>query len=126
MGKLRLLLAIFLASSAVLRAEDRFKQRLAEARTQYLDYLQGNRSAGDKARATFKMLSHDYPGNSVVDAYSGSLELLDAAHTWALWDKRRLANEGLARIDQAVNRAPGDLEARFIRAASTWHLPFFL
>ncbi len=28
-------------------------------------------------------------------------------------------------MDQAVNRAPGDLEARFIRAASTWHLPFF-
>ncbi len=28
-------------------------------------------------------------------------------------------------MDQAVNRAPDDLEARFIRAASTWHLPFF-
>jgi len=61
----------------------------------------------------------------VVDAYSGSLELLEAAHTWAIWDKRRLANEGLAKMDQAVNRAPDDLEARFIRAASAWHLPFF-
>jgi hypothetical protein len=125
MGKLLLLLAIFLASSAVLHAGDNFEQRLAEARTQYFAYLQGNRSAGDKARATFTTLSRDYPGNSVVDAYSGSLELLDAAHTWVLWDKRRLANEGLARMDQAVNRAPSDLEARFIRAASTWHLPFF-
>ena len=28
-------------------------------------------------------------------------------------------------MDRAVDRAPGDLEARFIRAASTWHLPFF-
>ncbi len=66
-----------------------------------------------------------FPGRSVVEVYSGSLELLDAARTWAIWDKRKLANEGLAKMDQAVNRAPGDLEARFIRAASTWHLPFF-
>jgi hypothetical protein len=122
---LRLFLAIFLAFSAVLQAADSFEQRLAEARTQYFAYPQGNRSAGDKARATFTTLSHDYPGNSVVDTYCGSLELLDAAHTWAIWDKHRLANEGLAKMDQAVNRAPSDLEARFIRAASTWHLPFF-
>jgi hypothetical protein len=125
MGKLRLLLAIFLASNSVLLAADRFDQRLAEARAQYFAYLQGNRSAEDKARASFLALSHDYPGNPVVDAYSGSLELLDAAHTWVIWDKRRLANEGLAKMDQAVKRAPSDLEARFIRAASTWHLPFF-
>ena len=82
MGKLRLLLAIFLAFTSVLLAADRFDQRLAEARAQYFAYLQGNRSAEDKARASFAALSHDYPGNSVVDAYSGSLELLDAAHTW--------------------------------------------
>jgi hypothetical protein len=125
MGKLRLLLAIFLAFNTILQAADNFDHRLVEARTQYFAYLQGNRSAGDKARAMFTTLSHDHPGNSVVDAYSGSMELLDAAHTWAIWDKRRLANEGLAKMDQAVNRAPSDLEARFIRAASTWHLPFF-
>lgn len=125
MGRSKFLLAIFLASSAVLQAADNFEQRLSEARTQYFAYLQGNRTAGDKARATFSMLSHDYPGNAVVDAYGGSLELLDAAHTWAIWDKRRLANEGLGKMDQAVDRAPEDLEARFIRAASTWHLPFF-
>jgi hypothetical protein len=125
MGKLRLLLAIFLVSAAVLQAADNFDQRLAEARTQYFAYLQGNRSASEKARTSFAALSHDYPGNSVVDAYSGSLELPEAAHTWALWDKRRLANEGLAKMDQAVNRAPDNLEARFIRAASAWQLPFF-
>jgi hypothetical protein len=125
MGRSKLLLAIFLASSAVLPAAGNFEQRLAEARTQYFAYLQGNRAAGDKARAAFLMLSHDYPKNAVVDAYGGSLELLDAAHTWVPWDKRRLANEGLAKMDQAVNRAPEDLEARFIRAASAWHLPFF-
>jgi hypothetical protein len=118
-------MAIFLAFTAVLQAADSSEQRLAEARAQYFAYLQGNRSAADKARASFAALAHDDPGNSVVDAYSGSLELLDAAHTWVIWDKRRLANEGLAKMDEAVNRAPEELEVRFIRAASTWHLPFF-
>jgi hypothetical protein len=102
-----------------------FKQRLAEGRQQYFADLQGNRAAAAQARASFAALSHDYPNSPVVDSYSGSLELLDAARTWSIWDKRRLANEGLAKMDQAVNRAPSDLEARFIRAASTWHLPFF-
>jgi hypothetical protein len=102
-----------------------FTQRLADARKEYFADLQGERAAGAKARASFAELSRDYPGNPVVDAYSGSLELLDAARTWAVWDKRKLANEGLSKMDQAVNRAPDDLEARFIRAASAWHLPFF-
>ena len=102
-----------------------FNQRLAQARVQYFADLQGDRGAADQARASFTALAKDFPGNPVVDAYSGSLELLEAARTWAIWDKRRLANDGLARMDQAVDRAPDDLEARFIRAASTWHLPFF-
>jgi hypothetical protein len=117
---------LFLAASVVQAAKSpSFEQRLAEARTQYFADLQGNRAAADKARASFASLSRDYPEDPVVDAYNGSLELLDAARTWAIWDKRRLANEGLKKMDQAVTRAPGDLEARFIRAASTWHLPFF-
>ena len=102
-----------------------FHQRLAAARTQYFADLQGDRSAAEKARTSFAALSHDYPGDPVVDAYTGSLELLEAARTWAIWDKRRLANDGLEKMDQAVDRGPGDLEARFIRGASTWHLPFF-
>jgi hypothetical protein len=101
------------------------KHRMVEARQQYFAELQGDRSSPAQARATFAALSHDYPNDPVVDAYIGSLELLDAARTWAVWDKRRLANEGLGKMDQAVSRAPNDLEARFIRAASTWHLPFF-
>ncbi len=55
----------------------------------------------------------------------GSLELLDAAHTWAIWRKHALSQEGLGTMDAAVNAAPGDLEARFVRALTTWHLPFF-
>jgi hypothetical protein len=129
MGKLRpfvaFLLTFFTAVALQAARSAGFEQRLAEARKQYFADLQGNRGAADKAREGFAALARDYPGDPVVDAYSGSLELLEAARTWAIWDKRRLANEGLQKMDQAVNRAPGDLEARFIRAASSWHLPFF-
>jgi hypothetical protein len=127
MGKLPLLgLLSFLFFAQVMAAEpDNFAQRLMEARKEYFADLQGDKAAGTKARASFAQLSRDYPGNAVVEAYSGSLELLDAARTWAVWEKGKLANEGLSKLDQAVNRAPDDLEARFIRAASTWHLPFF-
>ena len=117
-------LFIFYAALTV-HAADNFDQRLAEARREYFAGLQGNHAADGKARASFAALSQQYPDNAVVEAYNGSLELLEAARTWAIWDKRRLANEGLQKLDQAVNRAPNDLEARFIRAASTWHLPFF-
>jgi hypothetical protein len=117
-------LFIFYAALTV-HAADNFDQRLAEARREYFAGLQGNHAADGKARASFAALSQQYPDNAVVEAYNGSLELLEAARTWAIWDKRRLANEGLQKLDQAVNRAPNDLEARFIRAASTRHLPFF-
>ena len=102
-----------------------YTHRLAQARSEYFANLQGDHAAGAKASASFDALAKAYPGDPTVEAYSGSLELLVAARTWAIWDKRRLANEGLIKMDQAVNRAPNDLEARFIRAASTWHLPFF-
>lgn len=102
-----------------------FNQRLASARSQYFADLEGDRAAEEKARTSFAALAKDYPGDPVVTAYTGSLELLQAARTWAVWDKRKLANDGLDKMDQAVSRAPNDLEARFIRAASTWHLPFF-
>jgi hypothetical protein len=122
--KVKLGLAFLLVVS-VAHADAGFQQRLADARAQYFADLEGQHGAGDKARASFAALARDYPENAVVQAYNGSLELLDAAHTWAIWDKHRLATEGLQKMDQAVDRAPADLEARFIRAATTWHLPFF-
>ena len=92
-------LFLFLFTVSTAHAGADFNQRLAEARRQYFANLQGNRAAGDKARASFAALGRDYPEQPVVEAYSGSLELLEAARTWAIWDKRRLANEGLQKMD---------------------------
>lgn len=102
-----------------------FQQKLAQARTAYFRDLQGDSSAGKQAAQDFRELLVAHPHNPVVMAYSGSLLLLKAARTWAFWNKRTLARQGLAELDKAVATDPNNLEARFIRGASTWHLPFF-
>ena len=113
------------------RAADRdshasaWRQQLAAARASYYAGLEGDRSADAEARQRFAALLRDRPQNSTLRAYAGSLELLEAARTWAFWQKHTLSVDGLAQMDSAVNADPGDLEARFVRALTTWHLPFF-
>ncbi len=85
-----------------------------------------NDEAADKqAHAALAELEQAYPGDAVAKAYHGSLQLLDAAHNWAIWNLHKQASEGLALLDAAVAAAPDEPEARFIRAATSWHLPGF-
>lgn len=102
-----------------------FRPSLAQARTEYFRDLQGDSAASRQATKDFQSLLAAHPHNAVLMAYSGSLTLLKAAHTWAFWNKQSLAQQGLAEMDKAVAADPGNLEARFIRGASCWHLPFF-
>jgi hypothetical protein len=102
-----------------------YAQRLASARSAYFRDVEGEHDADALARQQFDALHHEHPNDPVVTAYSGSLELLEAARTWAVWKKHTLSQEGLAEMDAAVTAAPDNLEARFVRALTTWHLPFF-
>ena len=102
-----------------------YAQRLASARSAYFRDIEGEHDADALARQQFDALHRDHPADPVVTAYSGSLELLEAARTWAVWKKHTLSQEGLAQMDAAVAAAPDNLEARFVRALTTWHLPFF-
>ena len=101
-----------------------FTQQLAVARSDYYKSLNGDHDADARARQEFDLLARQQPSDAVVMAYQGSLELLEAARTWAVWNKRKLADDGLAQLDRAVAQDPGDVEARFVRAASVWHIPF--
>ena len=103
---------------------DTFSQQLAVARSDYYKSLNGDHDADARARQEFDLLARQQPSDAVVMAYQGSLQLLEAARTWAVWNKRKLADDGLAELDRAVAQDPGNLEARFVRAASVWHLPF--
>ena len=106
-------------------AQAAFADRLAEARQAYFADLEGQRGADDRARQQFAALAAERPHEPVVDAYLGSLDLLESARTFAVWRKHTLAATGLEKLDNAVNKAPDNLEARFVRALTTWHLPFF-
>ena len=63
--------------------------------------------------------------NPLVSVYFGSLRLIEAQHTWALWKKNALSKEGIQLMDQAVAAAPGNLEVRFVRGATERELPGF-
>ena len=102
-----------------------FQQQLAKARAAYFRDLQGDSGAATTAKRDFRALKAEAPNNPVVMAYNGSLALLEAARTWAFWNKQSLSQKGLAEMDKAVAMDPDNLEARFIRGASCWHLPFF-
>ncbi len=99
--------------------------RLAAARAAYYAGLEGDSAAADNAKRQFADLAREHPNDPTLQAYCGSLELLEAARTWAFWRKHSLSVEGLDAMDSAVSADPNDLEARFVRALTTWHLPFF-
>lgn len=102
-----------------------YGQRLESARVAYFAGIDGDGSATDRAEQAFAALEREHPQDAVVMAYSGSLELIEAARTWAVWNKHKLATEGLAKLDNSLQIAPDNLEVRFIHGETSWHLPFF-
>lgn len=118
------------AAEAKLQADPQNAQlKLALAK---LLYFQGVADGGEPARRSEEMLLalRDGPDASamnkpVLEVYLGSLTLLRAARTLAIWNKASLADEGLAMMDKAVAMSPDNPEIVFIRGVSTYHLPFF-
>jgi hypothetical protein len=122
------ILAIGMLPVAVHANIDRvhYTEQLTVARNAYFKVLSSNdRDADVKAHEALAELEREYPGDPVAKAYHGSLELLDAAHNWAIWNLHKQAADGLSLLDAAVAQAPDEPEARFIRAATSWHLPGF-
>ncbi len=55
--------------------------------------------------------------------YQGAFDVVEARH--AVWPPARLRalRRGLDRLDEAVRRAPDDVEVRYLRLTSTYYLP---
>lgn len=102
-----------------------YAQRLESARADYFAGIDGDSGAADRAQRAFNILERDHPRDATVMAYSGSLELIEAARTWAVWNKHKLATDGLAKLDNSLQLAPDNLEVRYIHGETSWHLPFF-
>ena len=93
------------------------------ARARYYEAIDGRDAAWHEARALFTKLREVSSDDAKVLAYAGSIELKEASRVLAPWNKGKLAKAGLELLDDAVKRAPEDLEVRFVRAASTFQLP---
>lgn len=114
---MRLLLLIALAVFSDARFE--------HARTLYYAGADGDRAAYSEADKIISTLYQQFPGQPRVEVYYGSLRLLEASHTWALWKKNALSKQGIQLMDAAVKASTDDLEVRFVRAATTYDLPAF-
>jgi hypothetical protein len=96
---------------------------LNAARRLYYAGIDGDDQAREQSARMLALLAPAYPDNPLVMAYFGSARLIESGRTFAVWRKGRLAKEGLAALDKAVAAAPDNLEVRFVRAISTFHLP---
>jgi hypothetical protein len=104
-----------------------YQARLIATRSTYFKVVAGGDAAADReAHAALAGFEQAFPGDATAMAYHGSLQLLDAAHSWQVWNLRKQAADGLSLLDEAVAQAPEDSEVRFLRAATDWHLPGFL
>jgi hypothetical protein len=115
-------------------AQDSPAATLLQAKQLYYSGIAGNPSDLAQSAALFDHLSPaaDRPSihpPSITDpsiaAYRGSLLLIEAGQTLALWKKSDLSRRGLTLLDDSVAAHPEDLEIRFVRAATTLHLPIF-
>src|ERR1700761_59646 len=112
------------AGNSVNRQE--YASRLNATRIAYFRVITvGDQSADNEAHAALAAFEREYPGDAVGKAYHGSLELLDAARSWRIWNLHRQAADGMSLLDAAVAQAPDEPEVRFLRAATDWHLPGF-
>ncbi len=96
-----------------------------EARRLYYQGVGGDKQAYQEADKLFAVLYQRESKDPRIKVYYGSLRLLEASHIWALWKKNGLSKQGIQLMDAAVEAAPGDLEVRFVRAATTYDLPGF-
>ena len=99
--------------------------QLNQARDLYYAGIYGDKSATGKADELFSELHQQRPNDPVVNVYFGSLRLIEAQHTWALWKKNSLSKQGIQLMDGAVAAAPQNLEVRFVRGATERELPSF-
>ena len=102
-----------------------YTEQIRQARNLYYQGIYGDKAAIEKSDKIFSELHNQFPNDPLVTVYYGSLRLIEAQHTWALWKKNSLSKQGVQLLDSAVSGAPGDLEVRFVRAATDRNLPSF-
>jgi len=118
--------AASLAALRIASTQPSFRQKLAAAKDLFYQSIAGDREALPRAQAILEELGGSDSPDSEVVAYTGAACLLQANRSDSVWDKARLAREGLDMQDKAVKNAPDNLEVRFLRGVTNYQLPKFL
>jgi hypothetical protein len=129
---LHLGLCLLLLTGVTAQAAD-FDRDLADARTVFLQGVDGDRHAVRNATRRFKSLNRRHPQEPVLLAYLGACMTLQGRDAANNLDKRRLTEDGLRRIDQALalqadgaeSDAPHYLDTLLVAANTFIHIPAF-
>lgn len=113
------------AEEAYRRNPDDITAQLTLAKLLHMTGINGAEPDAIRAEDMLAKLAGQRPDDPTILAYLGSARLLEAARTWRLGRKGELCKDGLQLLDRAVTLATDDTEVRFLRGASTYHLPFF-
>ncbi len=98
---------------------------LAEGRNLYYQSVE-EESMIQTAIDKFEALKSSYPSfTGRAEVYIGALYAIRAKHVFLPNEKLSWANQGLARIDAGLRKAPNDIEALFVHGSVCHQLPFF-
>jgi hypothetical protein len=114
------------AALRIAATQPSYKQSLARAKDLFYRSVAGDRDSLPQAQKILEDLGGSDSPDAEVIAYTGAAQLLEANRSSSLWEKARLAREGLALQDQAVKEAPDNLEVLFLRGVTNFQLPDFL
>lgn len=113
-------------STAIATRPTTESMQMERAKELFYQAVAGNDQALPESRRLWDELGGKSSSDPEVIGYSGATELLAAKLAPWPWQKMSMAAEGLRLEDRAVEQAPDDLELRFLRGATEYHLPGFL
>lgn len=98
--------------------------KLKQARQLFYQSVE-NRRTIDKAITLFKEIGKNKEYEGVASTYIGALTALKGKFAFFPITKYRHVMKGLKLMDQGILKSPNNIEARFIRGMTCYHLPFF-
>jgi hypothetical protein len=114
------------AALRIASTQPSFRQRLAGAKDLFYRVVAGDLDSLPASQKILEELGGADSPDAEVMAYTAAADLLEAKGASLVWDKVRLAQQGLALQDRAVATGPDNLEVRFLRGVTDYQLPDFL
>lgn len=65
----------------------------------------------------------DHPQEPLVQAYAGSVRVLQARDAFFPWSKGKLLKQGQRLLEDARSRSPGNMQVIWLQAVTAYHLP---